>query len=286
MVALQTRLGNIFVISITLLTMTLLAGCIQGTSPPTPMAPPRLSSVILEALANTRNPAEDGTLLEYMGSDSLKTPLPLADSKKIDATGARPFIKKKRLSLSGLHHPSLVKLFHASLRGRILPPYPPLTVASKSPVEPDLSQVTSQIEFVDTFRDHARDLPKPDTTFLTYGNQHGYQVEYFGTKGDIYLWYPGNRGVLSGQWKIRGNGRFLCHRYNTLALNPVTNLRENDWGCRPRQNFEVAATIAGDVFGLSARRRVPHILYRCKVPKVFVGHVRLLRKWGSDILEC
>lgn len=102
-------------------------------------------------------------------------------------------------------------------------------------------------------------------TLLFYDSAHGTQVEYFGSNGVSFLWYPGNRVVVQGRWKIAtGENKVqnICFSYGENTYNPVTGHRGSGWQCRPLGNFFVhfVEDARGDVFGLAKRQQVPYIL--------------------------
>jgi len=46
----------------------------------------------------------------------------------------------------------------------------------------------------------------------------------------------------------------MCHRYQTNSINPVTNVRGENWGCINivRQQSSIQDRIVGDPFGLAS----------------------------------
>lgn len=131
-----------------------------------------------------------------------------------------------------------------------------------------------------------------DVTALHYDSGHGTQVEYMSADGHAFLWYPGNRSVVPGEWHIRigseawGPGDesrnelgpnafiqrhrafpfestlYLCFRYGRNTYNPVMNMRGGNWECaisEPLSHWE-EITYAGDLFGLAETRQVPAVL--------------------------
>jgi hypothetical protein len=208
------------------------------------------------------------------------------NSKPFDQARYEYNLKKAQELLRFPNRITVAERFHADLQGRTLPSYPELSLGKLPPIQPNLSQLKSQSEVVAKFREVAHLDLKPDTTTLYYENQHGYQVSYKGRNGDTYLWYPGNNVIVRGQWESRAQGKIICFRHFTRGRNPVTGIVGTEWWCTSTENYEPSAFIAGDVFGLSRRKAVPHTLYRCKPPKVFEEQIRALKTWGSNILEC
>lgn len=99
-----------------------------------------------------------------------------------------------------------------------------------------------------------------DVTLMTYSPGHGTQVEYYDKGHHTFLWYPGNKVVVPGEWKMAGKN--LCFRYGPNTYNPVTGARGAVWECMPEKlaHQTVVDMAKGDVFGLSQRARVPFSL--------------------------
>lgn len=105
---------------------------------------------------------------------------------------------------------------------------------------------------------------------------HGTQVSYATADGRSYLWYPGNKVVLAGRWRVedraieirqggaavaRKSQPRLCYDYGPNSYNPATG-RGGGWECTNFMNlrFAGAETRPGDVFGLSRSKAVPFVL--------------------------
>lgn len=122
-------------------------------------------------------------------------------------------------------------------------------------------------------------------THVSYSRGHGTQVSYHAPGGRVYLWYPGNRVVLSGRWKTeiekvvrpRGGGLSeaqrtytkinICYKYGPNTYNPVTGNKGGRWNCWPAvidRRAYTSDTRKGDVFGLSRRTQPPFVLSRDK----------------------
>lgn len=103
-----------------------------------------------------------------------------------------------------------------------------------------------------------------DVTVMSYGRGHGTQVEYLGSNGMSYLWYPGNRVVLPAPWKYQKDQ--ICYLYGSNTYNPVTKERGGKWECQPIATSKLTRveTARGDVFGLAKRRAVPFVLPRAR----------------------
>ena len=96
-------------------------------------------------------------------------------------------------------------------------------------------------------------------TLMTFDPGHGTQVEYYDNAGHSWLWYPGNRAVLPGAWKLQGAN--LCFNYGPQSYNPVTK-QVGGWECEPlkAQKQYVVESAKGDVFHLKGAGRVPFVL--------------------------
>jgi len=114
-----------------------------------------------------------------------------------------------------------------------------------------------------------------DRTVLTFDKVYGPQFEYTSADGIAYLWYPGNKIILRGQWYIRdddvgytdGSERFeatagrICYYYGPKTYNPATR-RTGEPECQNAGIHEarVVESRAGDVLGLSRSEAVPYVL--------------------------
>lgn len=93
-------------------------------------------------------------------------------------------------------------------------------------------------------------------TVMTYNKPYGTQVEYFAPNGKTYLWYPGNRAIVRGEWKVnKGKDGFpqTCFRYQANSVNPYTKVPGGQWQCA--QSIYIMFTdiqrVKGDALGLS-----------------------------------
>jgi len=111
-------------------------------------------------------------------------------------------------------------------------------------------------------------------TAMTFMEVHGTQITYRRPDGTILLWYPGNKVVLPGLWKIvmrpisrpPSEWAEICHFYFTPGRNPATDRPGNEWACIPLEWLDrrTVERVPGDVFSLSARSAVPFPLAREK----------------------
>lgn len=133
------------------------------------------------------------------------------------------------------------------------------------------------------------------TTHRAYMHAHGTQVTYFAPDGRVFLWYPGNRRVLSGRWKValyqdligatppiaeqmrayhlqmplaaveRFDSNYVCFQYES-SFNPAMwpGVAQR-WECADVTEYVRLGTVQrepGDLFGLAARHEVPFVIPR------------------------
>ncbi|MGL4636887.1 MAG: hypothetical protein ACRCWF_12965 [Beijerinckiaceae bacterium] len=124
-------------------------------------------------------------------------------------------------------------------------------------------------------RDQARAAIHNRTT-LSLSSSHGPQISFKAPDGKIYLWYPGNRMILQGEWqleirRIRNNttGQEIelaayCYRYGANTYNPATGSRGAQWECASAAQSLARTTESaeGDIFGLAGRSAPPFVLTR------------------------
>ncbi len=116
-----------------------------------------------------------------------------------------------------------------------------------------------------------------DATFLDYTRDHGTQIEYLASDGRAYLWYPGNKAIVVGQWLVRPHPRVptvgeICFRYGPASFNPVTRQRGGQLSCTPSGDFIIRENeyTRGDPLGL-ASAGIPFVLdkgRRYSLPKI------------------
>jgi hypothetical protein len=102
-------------------------------------------------------------------------------------------------------------------------------------------------------------------TRMSFMQGHGTQVSFTAPDGKVFLWYPGNKVVLSGQWEVRSRAissrstlsiyAEICFRYGTNTFNPVTGTAGNTWQCMPADSLASLTTDSadGDLFNLHQR---------------------------------
>jgi hypothetical protein len=122
-------------------------------------------------------------------------------------------------------------------------------------------------EFAEMPAEQARALIANQTS-LTYdfGMSHGNQIEFNAADGNTYLWYPGNKIILKGLWEVRRQKEqtVVCFAYGENTYNPATGTHGGSWECEALGNYFITQIDRkeGDVFGISKRVAVPHVLDR------------------------
>lgn len=113
-------------------------------------------------------------------------------------------------------------------------------------------------------------------TIRSFDEGRGNQVEYKAADGTVWLWYPGNGRVLSGNWRTEplsaAGGTRLCFRYNSMGLNPVTGVIGIEWECTDGADYVrgLREIETGDTLGL--RQAMPFVLN--KTPEVTLDSLR------------
>lgn len=105
-----------------------------------------------------------------------------------------------------------------------------------------------------------------DKTVMTYSGIHGTQIEYTASNGRVFLWYPGNSGVVTGRVRSKRGGTIptICYTYQTNSYNPATGKRGGTEQCRTGMAISILRESAnGDPFHL-ASGRIPFVLPRGK----------------------
>ncbi|MEO0913327.1 MAG: hypothetical protein AAFY59_10110 [Pseudomonadota bacterium] len=117
-------------------------------------------------------------------------------------------------------------------------------------------------------------------TRRSFSDAHGTQVAYLSAGGRSYLWYPGNRRVVAGEWEVRAGARrfaFICFRYDPGTFNPVTRRPGGAWACQRADDFLLLEREVqrGDLFALSSGR-VPFVM-----PKRDISLAALAARLGA-----
>jgi len=106
-------------------------------------------------------------------------------------------------------------------------------------------------------------------TKIIFQQGYGVYVEYSSGDGQDRMWFPGNQGVVKGNWGVRemGGGPRACFHYFN-SRNAVTHEFESTECVSPEQTLSgenVLDERAGDVFGLLADR-IPYRKSPLSVP--------------------
>lgn len=107
-------------------------------------------------------------------------------------------------------------------------------------------------------------------TMMSYDRQHGTQVEFIAKNGRTYLLYPGNKGIVRGEWKLNRTDKpkvfEMCFRYPSNSYNPATKQSGGSWECQAAGFYlgGLAEMNPGDVLGLSKSANVPFVLSKRK----------------------
>ncbi len=109
-------------------------------------------------------------------------------------------------------------------------------------------------------------------TYRSYSSD-GNQIEYMSENGGAYLWYPRNRAIVQGEWKIeRGgavsrdkSGFLLCFRYKRSSGKSGYG----PWGCRAVESWmnKAQEIVSGDPLHL--QKRLPFVLHA--KPPISIG---------------
>ncbi|CUH44961.1 hypothetical protein [Ruegeria atlantica] len=117
-----------------------------------------------------------------------------------------------------------------------------------------------------TQKDVQTPFPSAGYTYASFDTGHGYQIEYLDSNGRAFLWYPGNRSAVSGEWKIVLDE--ICYRYDSNTFNPQTLQRGGSWSCdyTGRAGYLVTGYQKGDPFNLRSGK-IPYARSKCDLPK-------------------
>ncbi|MDZ4726587.1 MAG: hypothetical protein SH817_10545 [Leptospira sp.] len=93
--------------------------------------------------------------------------------------------------------------------------------------------------------------------------QHGNQIEFNSNSGITFLWYPNNKNLVSGFYKIKDN-RVICFNYSGIARNEFTGEFSGNWNCQDLLSYynKVREKIKGNVFNLNESKAIPFTLER------------------------
>lgn len=134
------------------------------------------------------------------------------------------------------------------------------------------SDVTNSIAEITSRENSFSDYPKPNTTYLSFSQAHGFQVNYLAPQGKAWLWYPGNRRGVPEEYKqdVVSGQDAICWRHPSNSYNPVTRTQGGAFACQSLALSQrtIVAALPGDPFTLNSGR-VPHTLERCNAPSLF-----------------
>ncbi|WP_158965354.1 hypothetical protein [Chachezhania sediminis] len=114
----------------------------------------------------------------------------------------------------------------------------------------------------------AQSYPEPGTTYLTYRDGIGYQVNYIAPNGEAWLWYPGIAEGIAEEWRLGRSGSMdmICWRH---PQGSDTELGR-DFQCNSLKlaRSGIVARLPGDPYKLSTGQ-VPYTREACSAPKEF-----------------
>lgn len=117
------------------------------------------------------------------------------------------------------------------------------------------------------------DYPRAGWTYLSFSKAHGFQVNYIGSNGQAWLWYPGNSTVVPEEWKrdVVAGQKAVCWRHPSKSYNPVTKQLGGSFACQSLalSQRSIIARRKGDPYRLSSGS-IPYRLQKCKAPQEFV----------------
>lgn len=90
---------------------------------------------------------------------------------------------------------------------------------------------------------------------------HGNQIEYNDRNGMTFLWYPKNKSLVVGLYKIKSN-RAICFNYSGNVKNEANGDVGGVWNCQPLVLYlnTVVEVKNGNVFHFDDSKKVPFIL--------------------------
>lgn len=114
--------------------------------------------------------------------------------------------------------------------------------------------------------------PQANTTYLSFSQAHGFQVNYLGPNGKAWLWYPRNTRGVPEEYKTDtvGGTAAICWRHPNNSYNPVTKQTGGKYACQALDLSKrlTIAKLRGDPFNLKSGT-VPYPRDRCTAPEAF-----------------
>lgn len=122
--------------------------------------------------------------------------------------------------------------------------------------------------------------PRGGFTYATYSAGYGVQIEYFAENGTNFLWFPGNRFPLAGEWNLEDT-KFspdICFKYGPDTRDALTGQPGGSWECGPvhRSKRRLVSVVEGDPFNLAMPTTILPQLKKCELPapmKQMVGNM-------------
>ena len=73
-------------------------------------------------------------------------------------------------------------------------------------------------------------------TFLSYDATHGVQIEYMDKNGRAFLWYPEEKRVMKGVWRLKAPNE-ICFAYPGHASSEKLGVGLDGWICMTMRSF-------------------------------------------------
>lgn len=116
------------------------------------------------------------------------------------------------------------------------------------------------------------EYPQGGWTYLSFSKAHGFQVNYLGTDGRAWLWYPGNITGVPEEWKLDtvAGQSAVCWRHPSNSYNPVTKQSGSAFACQSLALSQkaIVAKLQGDPYRLSSGK-IPYRKQKCAAPAEF-----------------
>jgi hypothetical protein len=123
-----------------------------------------------------------------------------------------------------------------------------------------------------------------DRTKTSWSPQYGFQVTYTAANGRSYLWFPGNKQILAGEWRVEVadgwdagvvrvkvgddigtrniDSARICFRYGANTRDAVSGRPGGRFSCESYSYFKRVnrENRKGDIFRLASRSHAPFVL--------------------------
>jgi hypothetical protein len=92
---------------------------------------------------------------------------------------------------------------------------------------------------------------------------HGNQIEYNTIDGKTFLWYPNNKLLVVGHYKIKEN-KIICFNYNGKVKNHITGEIGGVWNCQEIISYfnRIKEFKNSNVFNFYEDKKIPYVLNR------------------------